>query len=799
MMSTLRFTLRTLGRSPAFAAAIVGILALGLGATTAVTSIVDTVLVKPLPFADPQRLSVVWEHRPQVGGDEYLVTPADFFYWREHAQGFSGLSAYTEAFFNLASDTFPLRLKGLIATPNLLDTLGVAPMIGRRFTDDDAVTGAPDVVIVSYNLWRQELGGAPLEGLTLDLDGTVATVVGVLPADFVFLGKSIDLLAVYAPTPEGAANRLAHFLTVVGRLAPGVSFERAEDEMEGLARQLAETFPETNAGHSARVVPLRDELVGSVRPALVLLLLAVGCVLLITCANVANLLLARGATRSGEMAVRASLGASRGRLVRQLLGEGLVLGVLGGVVGLAVAWLGVHGLRALTPVDVPRLDRLAFDWRLYGFALLLSLVIGLVVSLLPALTGSRAALVGSLAAAGRSQGRPAAGRWLRTVLVSAEVTLSVMLLIGAGLLLRSFSAVLAEDPGFTTEHLVTVDLSVPWARLSDGDDPGAFLHRLLERLRQEPSIESIGATSHLPMSGEDGSRSFTITGRESASPEEALVAEYRRISVGYSETLGIPLLRGRTFTAFDSELPGVALVNHTFAERYFPGGEALGQSLLISDGADDVPREIVGVLGDVRHFGLHERPRPEIYVPMLQRPWPAMSLVISTKGSPETAVKTVRETLRQMDPGLPVANVRTIEEAVGRSVATERFSAFVVALFAFLATVLAAFGIYGVQSFFTQQMRREIGIRIALGAGSGEILRRILGRGILPVAVGLGLGLALAAGFGRLLENQLYGVRAQDPWTFILVPLLLGAVALAACYLPARRALRIDPGRLFSE
>lgn len=799
MTRILKLTLRSLMRSPFFAIAVIGILAIGLGATTAVTSIVDAVLLKPLPFDHPERLAVVWETRHRVGSEDYLATPAEYFAWREAAESFDDLAAYTEIFFNSPGQEYPVRVTGLLTTPNFLTTLGVDPVEGRGFAASDAESGARDVVVVSHGFWQRQLAGAPLDELTVELDGTVAQVVGVLPPDFLFLGKDFEVLAVYAPSPEGRANRDAHFLTVVGRLAPGVGVSLAQNEMDRVSTRLAETYPDTNTDHGVRVVPLRDELVGAVEPALIVLLSAVACVLLITCANVANLLLARGATRSREMAIRSAFGASRGLLLRQLLGEGVVLGLMGGVAGLGVAWLGILGLRSLAPVEVPRIDLVSFDWRLFAFALLLSMVTGLLVSLLPALGISRTAPSRALGTASRTQGRQAAGGFVRTALVTAEVVLAVVLLIGAGLLLRSFAEILDEDAGFDATGIVSLDLSVPGSRLDEGDDPGAFLHRLLERVREEPRIVAAGATSHLPMSGEEGSRVFRIAGRASADAENTQSAQYRRISVGYPETLGIPLLRGRVFNQFDADLPGVALVNQTFSDRYFPGGDALGETLFIEDGADDVPREIVGVLGDVRHFGLDQGAQPEIYVPVLQIPWPTMSLVVKATGSPDAAAESVREALRAMDPGLPVANIRTLDDSMGRSVATERFSAALLALFAGVAVLLAAFGIYGVQAYLTEQMRSEIGIRMALGARAADVLRRVLTRGAVPVAIGLVVGVGLAIALSRVLENQLYQVSPVDVWTYVGVTVLLGGVALLACYLPARSALRIEPGRLFSE
>ncbi len=803
MMRTFHFTLRSLRRSPLFTIAVLGILAIGLGATTAITSIVDTVLLRPLPFNEPGRLVVIWGSRPQVDLANYLVSPADFFDWRERSEVFAGLSAYTESFFNLDAGSgadWPERIAGMVATPDLLDTLGVNPAMGRALAAEDAFNGATKAVVVSHGFWQRRLGSTPLGvDTTVTLDSAVATVVGVLPPDFLFFGKSFEVIAVYAPSPQGLANREAHFLTVVGRLAPTVSIDRAQEAMDQLSAQLAKDWPGTNSGKGARIVTLRDELVGEVDTALCLLLLAVACVLAMTCTNVANLLLARGIARRQELAVRASLGATCSRLVRQLLGEGLVLGVLGGLGGLLIAWLGIEALRALAPVEVPRFDRVELGWRFFGFASLLSALTGLGVALLPAVGSTRIELATTLAAAGRSPGKLPAGRRLRTALVTAEVTLAVVLLISAGLLLRSFSHLLGESHGFTTRDRVALDLSVPSSRLAEGDDPGAFLHRLLEQARLDPRIEAIGATSHLPMSGEEGSRSFTIAGQEHLDPDGERAAQYRRISVGYSEVMDIPLIRGRTFTAADTGLPRTAMINRAFAERHFPGENAVGRHLFIRDGAGDEQREIVGVLGDIRHFSLDQRPQPELYVPMLQRPWPSMSLVVASTSGLEATAHAVNEALRAMDPGLPVANVRRLGDSVVRSAATQRFSAILVTLFAAIAALLATAGIYGVQATLIQQLYKEIGIRLALGAGPWDVLKLVLVRGALPATIGLAVGLGLAAGVAGLLESQLYQVSAWDATTFVTVPLGLALAALLACYLPARQALELDPGRLFSE
>lgn len=801
MLRDLRYALRLAARSPAFTAVAVLVMAGGIGANTALFSIVDAVLLDPLPYRQADRLVMVWEDQSHLGQARNLVTPADFFDWQARSRSFESMAAYTEAFFNLSGSGEAERLAGVVATPGLMTTLGVSPALGRLLRPEEGEPEGPDVALVSHGLWHRRLGGGErLEGRTVTLNDLPFQVVGVLPRDLLFPGKEIDFVLPFSPSSEGRANRRAHYLTAIGRLRAGVDPGAAQREMEEIARRLEAEYPETNQGRGARVVPLRDELLGEIRPALLILSGAVGFVLLITCLNVATLQLARAAGRGREIAVRAALGAGRRRIAGQLLAEGLLLGIGGGLVGLLLAHWGVGLLLALSPADLPRAANVGLDARLLAFTLILSLATGLLVGLLPA---ARALVSSDLAATLRPGSRGELGMErgqsrVRLVMVISEVALSLVLLVSAGLLLRSFAELLAVDPGFRTDGVVAMDLSLPRARLAEGESAGDFYRGLLERIEALAPVRLAGATSHLPLSGEDGDRAFTVEGREPVRPGESYGAEYRRISGRYLQAMGIPLLAGRHFTADDgAAAPRVVMVNQALARRFFPQEEALGQRILIHDGEIE-PWEIVGVVGDVRHFGVDAEPRPEMYVPLAQRPWLNMTLVVSAEGA-GAVVPAVRQEIAAVDSALPVSNVKTLEGYLSASLARQRFSLALLAGFAAAALALSVMGVYGVQSHLTARRRQEMGLRMALGARRGTVLLLILRQGLLAVLAGVATGMVAAFGLTRLLTSQLYAVSPLDPWTFLLVPLLLAAVAAVACYLPARRALRLDPARLFGE
>ncbi|HSF44305.1 MAG TPA: ABC transporter permease [Thermoanaerobaculia bacterium] len=801
LLHDLRFTLRTFRRAPGFTAVAVLVLALGIGGNTAIFSLVDRLLLRALPYESPDRLVLVWENQAELGEARNLVSAVEYFAWSEEGQAFARLGAYTEAFFNLTGVDRPERLAGAIASPSLLPTLGLQPAQGRFFLPEEGEEGAPNVALLSHALWQRRFASDPgVVGRPLDLNGQVYTVVGILPPEFLLPGKQIEVLVPFVPDAEERANPDAHYLTVLGRLRPGIPLDQAQREMEQVARGLSQRYPDSAAGHGINLQPLHDELVGEVRPALLVLLAAVGFVLLIACTNLANLQLARITGRNGELAVRMALGASRRRVIRQLLTESLVLGLLGGVAGLLLASLLARALVVLSPAELPQLGAVGLDGRMLAFTLAVSLLTGMAVGLLPAFQVGRVDLQSALKVSGRRPAGSGGSRAsVRRLLVAAEVAFSLILLIGAGLMIRSFANLLDVDPGFRTAGLVTLDLSIPAARLQEGDSVGAFLQRLIVRLENTPGIEAAGATTHLPLSGEDGDRSFSIEGRTPADPGEALGSEYRRVSPRYLEVLEVPLIRGRAFTERDTaETPLIVVVNRAFARRFFPNEDPIGKRLLIRDG-ETRPREIVGIMGNLRHFALEAAPEPEMYIPVLQRPWSNMTLVVAGSGTPAEIAETVRREVWSMDSQIPVSNVGTVEAYVERSMVRQRFTMLLLTVFGGIALVLASVGVYAVQSYLVQSRRQEIGIRMALGALPRDITGLVVGQGMLSIVVGLGLGIAAAFSLTRLLASLLFDVSALDLVTFVAVPVLLGLVALVACYLPARRAARLDPLALFAE
>jgi putative ABC transport system permease protein len=811
MFQDLRYGARMLMKKPGFTLIAVITLALGIGANTAIFSVVNAALLKPLPFPQPERLAFIYEQRVAQGRLQGLIAPGDFFAWQEQNRSFERIAAYTEALFNLTGGGEPERVWGMITTPELFATLGVRPMLGRDFTAEDGAPDAPGGVILGHGFWQRRFGAArDIVGKTIQLDGGSYTVAGVMPPGFQFQDKKFEVCRNFNVNSEWRATRRFYYLTAIGRLKSGVTLAEARAEMGAIAGRLEQQFPDTNKGHGVSLIALDEAAVGRLRPALYALVAAVGFVLLIACANVASLSLARGATRYREMAVRASLGANRAALVRQLLTESLLLAAGGGAIGLLVAKWGVDLLLSVGPGNLPRLDQVKVDTFALAFTLAISALTGIASGLLPALQLSRTDLSAGL----KDGGQNAAGSRSRAMnaLVVAEVALALVLLIGAGLLIRSFARLLEVEPGFASEKVLAMDLSLNEERFANRRQ--VFMEQLTARLATLPGVVAAGATTHLPLSGEDGGRSFTVAGDAAKAAGEKLVAEYRIVTPDYLRTMKIPLRAGRHFTALDRneyfmadgrrvegypnrqrgerDAPGVVIINEALARRSFAGVNALGRRIVIDDGQTR-EREIVGVVGDVKHFSLEDASKPELYLPYAQRPMQNQTLVIRTDSEPLTLVAAVRGEVRALDKDLPLYGIKTMQDYLDDSVAARRLIMLLVGVFAAVALLLAAVGIYGVISHSVTERTREIGIRMALGARSQDVLRLVVRRGMKLALVGVGLGLTGSVALTWLMKNLLFGVSATDPLTFVVIALLLTFVALLAALVPARRAARVEP------
>jgi putative ABC transport system permease protein len=804
-----RFALRMLWTNRGFTVVAIAALALGVGANSAIFSVVNAVVLRPLPYKDPQRLVALWVGLNQKGFDELEVSAPEFTDFRTRSSSFEKVAAYSAGGFNMTGAGEPERIQGLSATADLFPALGVAPLKGRAFTEDEDKSGSDGVVVISHSLWQRRFGGdAEVVGKTLTLDGQACTVVGVMPASFHFPDNDTDIWKPIAFDADllGPNNRGSHFLSVVGRLKDGVSLEQGQAEVATLARNVGgenkTTYPR---GLTALLRPLQDEVVGdSVRRSLYVMLGAVGLVLLIACANVANLLLARAASRRKEVAVRTALGASRARIVRQLLTESVLLSLAGGVLGLVLALWGVDLLVALAPAGTPRVEEVGLDARVVAFTFAVSLLTGIIFGLAPALHASKVDLNESLKDGNRAGAEgPKRGR-LRGLLVVAEFAIALVLLAGAGLLLKSFARVQEVSPGFDASHVLTMRIVLPEAKYKAYDGHRAFFSNLFARLRTLPGVEAVGANNLLPFNGSGGSRGFLIDGRPvppgQPHPEEQL----RFITPGYFEAMSIPLMRGRDITERDTGgAARVAVVSRSMAERYWPNEDAVGKRFAYSgirqgDKPDWI--EIVGVVGDIKHRGLDIESKPEIYVPVYQplfanRPTPPLSLYVAvrTSGDPASLARAARREVMDVDPEQPVANMKTMGQRIGESVAPRRFNMALLGLFACVALLLAVVGIYGVMSYAVARRTHEIGVRVALGAQGRDVLRLVLGQGMWLALVGVGVGLAGAYAATRVMSSLLYGVSATDPLTFALVALLLTAAALLACLVPARRATKVDP------
>jgi putative ABC transport system permease protein len=792
LLPGLRQAFRSLRRAPAFTLAAVATLALGIGANTAVFSAVNGVLLHPLAYPDPDRLVVVWGRHATIGRE--TASLPDFLDWRAQARSFEALAAMTSTRFNVTGAGEPEVVNGGIATANLLQAFGVVPSVGRGFRDDEERGAAPRVAMLGEGYWRRRFGGErDIVGSRILLSGLPHTVVGVVPAQL-RLERPVD---VWTPLATDTTRpRRADFLTVFGRLGKDVPLDRAQQEMTTIMGRLEAQYPASNAGWGAEVVGLREQMTGDIRPALLVFMGAVGLVLLVACANVANLMLARAAGRRREVTIRSALGASRRRLAGELLLESMILSLLGGALGLLLALWGVAGLRALGPDTLPRADEIGLDLRVLGFALALSLVTGLLFGLAPMWRMAGRDLHEGLAGGSRGVAGSAGIHRARSALVLGEVALAFVLLAGASLLLRSFERLQRVDPGFAADRVLTARVTLPRLAYPKEERWLAFGRELLARTEAEPGVRSAALVSDAPLGDSPPYWGFAIQGGETPPPDAVQDAAVFTASASYFETLRIPLVRGRLFEASDrAGGRDVALVNQSAAQRYWRGSDPVGARITFGDPADPETQwmTVVGIVGDVLHERLNGAAYPQIYIPFEQSPMRSMVLVARTSGDPLATVPAVRRAISGLDPGLPLADVSTMEDRKAVSLARPRVNATVLGGFALAALVLAAVGIYGVVAYGVVQRTRELGIRMALGAGDWTLLRMVIRQGMMPVLGGMGVGLVGALAGGRLLRGLLFGVGSGDPTNLALVTGFLVAVALAAMYLPARRASRSDP------
>lgn len=791
----LRLALRRLIHAPLFTAVTLLTLAVGIGANTAIFSLVNGLLLRRLPFHEPERLMRVYETVPARSVDRVPVSVPNLIDWMNQNQTFEGIAGLRHSGYNLTGQGEPQRINGARITANLLPLLGMAPLLGRNFSAEEEVFGKDRVVLLGQGLWQRLFGSDPgVLGRSLLLDGESYTVIGVMPSLFRLPDTRAELWTPVGWQPSELQERGSHSWQVLGRLKPGVTREQALSEMNGIARRLGEQFEEAR-DFGVNVVGLREDMVGETRRPVLILFGAVGCVLLIACANVANLLLARAASRTREFAVRAALGAGRAQVIRQLLTESLLLALLGGALGVLIGWWGVTAMVKLAPANA-RLEGVAVNWVVLGFTLGLSVLTGLVFGLVPALQWWRADVTEVLKEGSRGSTEGLGRNRVRSTLVIVEVALSLVLLAGAGLLLRSFARVSAVDPGFNPHHLLTANVAPPEKKYPGEQRQAAMIGEVVERARQLPGVESAAAVFGLPFGGTVSRVRFLVEGRPPPAPNEPSDALYRQITPGYFETLRAPLLGGRDFTARDTtNAPRVAIVNEAFVRTFFPSADphTVPSTRIDLDGGTNTWIQIVGVVRDMRDANLAQAAEPQLFVPLTQRCWGFATVVVRTAGAPESLAPAIREVLQTIDPEQPLERVRSLESLLDDTLTQRRIQTVLLGVFSALALVLAAVGIYGVMAWSVSRRSHEIGVRMALGAQWSDVRRLVLRQGMALTLMGVVLGLVAGLGLARFLAGLLYEVQPHDPPTFGTVTLALIAVALLACWLPARRAARVDP------
>ena len=801
------YGLRLLAQRPVFAVVAIATLALGIGANTAIFSVVNGLLLRPLPYQDSDRLAIIWTHSPGANVEQDWPSPGQYSAIKTQNTVFQEIAIAQGGNANITGQATPERVGVVWSSSAMFSLLGLKPILGRVFTAGDDVPGSAPSAILSYGLWQRRFGGdTSVIDQNLTLDGESYVIVGVMPSGFslpkevmptVGAASQAEILLSLPMSENDLSSQGDENYNVLARLNPGVTLQQAQAEVDSAVRSLHEQFP-AQYPESRRfrmsVKPLLEQVVGDIRPALLILLGAVGCVLLIACANVANLLLARAASRDKEIAIRTALGAGRWRLVRQLLTESVVLSIFGGALGLLIATWGLDGLRWLDPGNIPRLQNVGIDGRVLAFTSGVALLTGILFGLAPAIRGSHVNLSETLKEGGRSIVGSGNHR-LRSLLVIAEIAISLVLLIGAGLLIRSFMRVQQVQPGFAPENVLSLRLSVIGTNYAKEPRRTSFYQELWGRIRQLPGVESAGGVSALPMSGGIGWGSITIEGYDSASGQSSIQADGRVASIGYFETLKIPLIAGRLFGDQDvKESLTVAIIDEHMASTYWPGGDAIGKRLKRGGSASTAPwMTVVGIVANIKHYALDTDTRVTFYTPQLQTPASSMYVTVRTTGDPSRMAAAVTQEARSIDPNVPVYDVKTMENRLSESLARRRFAMFALGLFAAVAALLAAIGIYGVMSYTVAQRTREIGIRVALGANTSDVMRLMVSQGMKLAGIGVGIGLGTAFAVTRVMSSLLFGTSTTDSTTFAVISVFLAGIALLACYIPARRATKVDP------
>lgn len=795
-LKDIRYGIRGLLKRPSLTIIAIITLAIGIGSNSAMFSVVNSLLMKPLPFSDLDRIVAIWEKVPSRGVERNESSVANYLDWRAQNNSFEQIGLYRWWSTNLTGIQPPERVQGFLVSANFFDVVGMKPMIGRGFTADEDQPGKAPVAVLTYALWQRRFGGDPnIAGKTIALNGITRTVIGVLPRDFNY-PSGAEVLAPLTITPELAQNRENHGYLAIGRLKKGISPASAQADLDTIAKRLEQQYPQSNTGRGVVMYPIVADTVRQYKTAILTLMAAVGFVLLIVCANVANLMLARAAGRQKEMALRAALGADRWRLIRQLLTESVILAVIGGALGVLIAFWGVDLLRTFNPGDAakfaPGWDRMGVSLPVLGFNLGLSLLSGLLFGLAPAWQISKTDLNGALKEGGRQTS--SGSHRLRGLLVISEVALSLMLLVSAGLMMRTFLVLLKTNPGFNPANVMTMSLTVPVAKYKEEPQRAAFYQDLVQRVQALPGVEAAAAVNYLPLGGSNSSNAFLVEGMPDPPPGQEFIGRYRVCTPDYFRTMGIPVLKGRAFN--DQDKPGaplVIIVNETLAKKYWPNEEAVGKRMRVAGPLKEYPwMQVVGMVQDVKHE-LNAPNTADYYVPHAQDVWSSMVLVARTRVDPLALAGDIRQQVWNIDKDQPVYQLRTMEQVRALSVSLYSFSSGSLGLFAGIALLLAAIGIYGVMSYAVTQRTQEIGIRMALGARAGDVLKLVVRNGMSLALLGVLAGLAGAYGLTRLLASLLVGVTPTDLTTFSIVTLGLLLVALLACYIPARRATKVDP------